>query len=69
MENSSSPTAPILFTGMQVAVDKAYEQLSTPQADHFGMDITEQPHEKPRELTVGIARDHDAESVSESSVV
>jgi hypothetical protein len=52
---------------MQVAVDKAYEQPSMPQVDHFGTDITEQPHEKPRELTV--VGDHDVESGSENSVV
>jgi hypothetical protein len=46
---------------MQVAVEKGYEQPSTPPADHFGTDITGQPHVKPRELTMSVAGDHDIE--------
>ena len=52
---------------MQVPMDEA-SKASTPQADHFGTDITEQPHEKSHELTVGVALDYDVESGFENSV-
>jgi hypothetical protein len=51
---------------MHVAVHKAHEQPSTPQANHFGTDITGQPHVKPYELAVNLAGDHDMESGSEN---
>jgi hypothetical protein len=47
---------------MHVTMHKAHEQPSTPQANHFGTDITGQSHVKPHELTVDLAGDHDMES-------
>ena len=63
---NDTPTTPTFLTGMHVAVDRAHEQPSTPQANHFGTDITGQPHVKPHGLTVDPAGDRDMESGSEN---
>ena len=57
LETSGAPAAPIFITGIQVDVHKAQEQPSTPQTNHFGMDVTEHSHVKPHDVIVGVAGD------------
>lgn len=59
LEANDTPTAPIFLTSIQVAVHKAHEQPSTPQANHFGTDITGKQHGKQQDLIVDIVNDHD----------
>jgi hypothetical protein len=63
LESNRTSTAPILLTGIQVAVHTTHEQRSTPQANRFGSNIRGQPYDaKPHELIgVGIVNDHDIE--------
>jgi hypothetical protein len=63
--SNGTSTAPVLLTGIQVAVHTTHERLSTPQANHFGSNISGQPHGKPHELVVDIANDHDIEARTE----
>jgi hypothetical protein len=54
-ESNGTSTAPILLSGIQVAVHTTHEQLSTPRANSFGLDA------KSHELIVG----HDTEGRAE----
>jgi hypothetical protein len=65
LESNGTATAPVLLTGIQVAVHTTHEQYSVPQANHFGSNISGQSHGKPHELIVGIVDDHDIESREE----
>jgi hypothetical protein len=57
--NHGTSTAPILLTGIQVAVHTTHEQ-PTPQANCFCPSTTSgRPHDKPQELIVDIVNDHD----------
>jgi hypothetical protein len=69
LESNGTAIAPILLTGIQVAVHTTHEQCSAPQANHFGSNIGGQLHGKPDELIVGIVNDHDIESREEKEVV
>jgi hypothetical protein len=65
LESNGAATAPVLLTGIQVAVHTTHEQRPAPQANHFGSNISAQPHGKPHELIVGIVDDHDIVSREE----
>jgi len=64
-ESNGTSTAPILLTGIQVAVHATHEQRSTPQANHFGSNISGQPSGKPHELIMNIVNDHYIEGEAE----
>ena len=58
LESKRASTAPILLTGIQVAIHTTHEQRSTPQANSFGSNISGRPYdEKPHELFVGSVND------------
>ena len=60
LESNRTSTAPILLTGIQVAVHPTHEQRSTPQTNRFGSKISGQPYDaKPHEPIVGVVNDHD----------
>ena len=65
LEYNGTSTAPVLFTGIQVAVHTTHEQRSTPQANDFGSNISGQPHGKPHELIMDIVNDQDIEGRAE----
>ncbi|KAN0118718.1 hypothetical protein V8E52_004829 [Russula decolorans] len=65
LESNGTSTAPVLFTGVQVAVHTTHEQRSTLQANPFGSNISEQPHRKPHELIMDIVNDRDIEGKAE----
>ena len=65
---SGAPAAPISLTGIQVVVHKAQAQPSAPQVNHFGMDVTGQPHVKLHEVIVEVAGDDDMGYDSEKRV-
>ena len=64
LEINGTSTSPIFLTGH--AGGRGCVSLTSshpiPHANHFGTDITGQPDVKPRELTVGVAGDHDTKS-------
>jgi hypothetical protein len=56
---TTGSTAPVLFTGIQVAGHTVHEQYSTPQANRFGSDSGHwQSDEKPHELIMDIVNEH-----------
>jgi len=68
LEINGTSTSPIFLTGHAggrgcISLTSSHP---TPRADHFGTDITGQPHVKPRELTVGVSGDHDTKSDPEN---
>jgi hypothetical protein len=65
LESNGTSTAPVLLTGIQVAVHTTHEQRSTPQANHSGSNISGQPHGKPHELIMDIVNDHDIKGRTE----
>src|SRR6266849_488704 len=65
LESNGTSTALVLHTGIQVTVHTIHEQLSTPQANSFGSNISGQSYEKSHELIVGVVVDHDIEGRAE----
>ena len=67
LESNGASSAPIILTGIQVAVHTTREERPAPQAIHFGSNVSGQPQGKPHdsELIAGIVNDHDMKGRAE----
>jgi hypothetical protein len=69
-ESNGTSTAPIILTGIEVAVHTTHEQVHTPQANRFGSSTCGQPpHGKPHGLIVDIVDDDDIEDKVKEKLV